>query len=94
MRLLTNIGSLILLPDWGDRSRSLEEVREIKIVLEKLIQPIERLGRDEDWEIVAMERGAVGVRLLYKFGEIPDLSEKYGGELLRNKTIREWVTNS
>jgi hypothetical protein len=46
----------------------------------KLIRPMEWLGRSEDWEIGAMERGAVGVRLLYKLGDIPDLSEKYQAE--------------
>ena len=68
-------GSLILLPD---ATTSLEQVKEF--VRQKLIRPMEWLGRSEDWEIVAMERGAVGVRLLYKLGDIPDLSEKYQAE--------------
>ena len=70
-------GSLILLPpnDATGSIISLEQVQEF--VLEKLIRPMEWLGRANDWEIVAMERGIVGVRLLYKLGEIPDLSEKY-----------------
>ena len=38
------------------------------------------MGRGGDWEIVAMERGNLGVRLLYKLGAIPDLSEKYSPE--------------
>ena len=38
-----------------------------------LIRPMRWLGREDDWEIVAMERGGVAVRLLYKLSEIPDL---------------------
>jgi hypothetical protein len=38
------------------------------------------MGRHEDWEIVAMERGSLAVRLLYKLSAIPDLSEKYSPE--------------
>ena len=71
-------GSLILLPQGlrdSDGGGSLKHVQHI--VTEKLIRPMQWLGRVEDVEIVAMERGTVGVRLLYKLGEIPDLSEKY-----------------
>jgi hypothetical protein len=71
-------GSLIVLPqslNGQENVRSLECVQQF--VAEKLIRPMEWLGRGQDWEIVAMERGAVAVRLLYKLGEIPDLSEKY-----------------
>lgn len=46
-------------------------------VEKKLVRPVEWLGRGDDWEIVAMERGSVGVRLLYRLSDIPDLSEKY-----------------
>eukprot|EP00956_Cyclotella_meneghiniana_P008946 scaffold12278_cov69-Cyclotella_meneghiniana.AAC.2 len=71
-------GSLILLPQGlrdSDGGGSFKHVQ--RIVTEKLIRPMQWLGRGEDVEIVAMERGTVGVRLLYKLGEIPDLSEKY-----------------
>ena len=70
-------GSLILLPSDMIVSSEISLERVQEFVGEKLIRPIEWLGRGEDWEIVAMERGVVGVRLLYKLGEIPDLSEKY-----------------
>eukprot|EP00804_Cyclotella_cryptica_P000321 CCRYP_010237-RA/>CCRYP_010237-RA protein AED:0.47 eAED:0.45 QI:0/0/0/1/1/1/2/0/308 len=77
-------GSLILLPtntfsqgndDAQYEGNSFEYVKQF--VERKLIRPIEWLGRSDDWEIVAMERGLVGVRLLYKLGEIPDLNEKH-----------------
>jgi hypothetical protein len=72
-------GSLVLLPDrdgvfdpdGGGRSRQLEVVGDF--VERNLIRPMRWLGRDSDWEIVAMERGGVAVRLLYKLGEIPDI---------------------
>ena len=47
-----------------------------KFLEEALIQPIAWLGRSEDWEIVAMERGNLAVRLLYKLSDIPDLSKR------------------
>ncbi|KAL3775888.1 hypothetical protein ACHAWO_012906 [Cyclotella atomus] len=74
-------GSLILLPEGlcaNDNDGGLcclEQVQQF--VLEKLIRPMEWLGRSDDWEIVALEHGNVGVRLLYKLGEIPDLKEKH-----------------
>ena len=72
-------GSLILLPEGLEDSNgggSLECV-QMMFVEEKLVRPVEWLGRGDDWEIVAMERGSVGVRLLYRLSDIPDLSEKY-----------------
>ena len=51
-----------------------------KFVQAKLVQPAVWMGRGGDWEIVAMERGNLGVRLLYKLSAIPDLSEKYSPE--------------
>ena len=41
------------------------------------IQPLQWLGIEDDWEIVALERGSIAVRMLYKLSDIPDLSEKY-----------------
>lgn len=75
-------GSLVLLPDHlagggGDDEKGLEYVKEF--VERKLIQPINWLGRESDWEIVALERGSVAVRLLYKLSDIPDLSERDSG---------------
>ncbi len=75
-------GSLVLLPDHiisgdgeqGEGGRGLEYVREF--VERNLIRPMQWLGRGEDWEIVAMERGSLAVRLLYKLSDIPDLSER------------------
>jgi hypothetical protein len=66
-------GSLVVLPDLGDE-KGLEYVKEF--VARSLIRPIQWLGRHEDWEIVAMERGSLAVRLLYKLGDIPDLGER------------------
>ena len=85
-------GSLVLLPDHlssysleegkdsdeddattGRRLR-LDHVRDF--VERNLIRPLRWLGRGDDWEIVAMERGSLAVRLLYKLGDIPDLSER------------------
>lgn len=47
-----------------------------KFVENNIIQPIAWLGKAEDWEIVAMERGNLAVRLLYKLSDIPDLSKR------------------
>ncbi|KAL9187304.1 hypothetical protein ACHAXT_001407 [Thalassiosira profunda] len=71
-------GSLVLLPNrimGGEpEGAGLDYMRQF--VEHKLLRPIRWLGREEDWEIVAMERGSLAVRLLYKLGEIPDLSER------------------
>ena len=72
---LEDTGSLVVLPN---TSLSLEHVQQF--VETKLVQPAVWMGRGGDWEIVAMERGNLGVRLLYKLGAIPDLSEKYSPE--------------
>jgi hypothetical protein len=75
-------GSLVLLSDRdgilstvedgsGNGRLGLDVVRDF--VERNLIRPMRWLGRDDDWEIVAMERGGVAVRLLYKLGEIPEL---------------------
>ena len=69
-------GSLVLLPHLKD-DVGLDCVKEF--VEKKLIQPIHWLGRGSDWEIVAMERGSVGVRLLYKLGAMPDLKDRDRG---------------
>lgn len=62
-------GSLIVLPDIpplvnynedSSSSSSLEYVQQF--VQMKLLQPITWMGRHEDWEIVAMERGNLAVR--------------------------------
>ncbi len=47
-----------------------------KYVEENLTRPIAWLGKAEDWEISAMKRGNLAVRLLYKLGDIPDLSKR------------------
>ena len=77
-------GSLVLLPahlasggDDTNNGKGLEYVKDF--VERKLIQPINWLGRGSDWEIVALERGSVAVRLLYKLSDIPDLSERDSG---------------
>ena len=73
-------GSLVLLQEEEGGSTSgisLERARDF--VERNLLRPMRWLGRDEDWEIVAMERGSVAVRMLYKLGDIPDLSERDGG---------------
>lgn len=75
-------GSLVLLPNHvgvvgeeGEGSGAgLDYVRNF--VESNILQPIRWLGREDDWEIVAMERGSLGVRLLYKLGDMPDLSER------------------
>ncbi len=81
-------GSLVLLPDefvgtvppsstmtsgedGGDGRSGLDVVRDF--VERNLVRPMRWLGKDDDWEIVAMERGTVAVRLLYKLGDIPEL---------------------
>ena len=68
-------GSLVVLPN---TATSLEYVQQF--VQTKLVQPATWMGRNGDWEIVAMERGNLAVRLLYKLSAIPDLSEKYSPE--------------
>mmetsp|Transcript_28663 Transcript_28663/g.42106 ORF Transcript_28663/g.42106 Transcript_28663/m.42106 type:complete len:341 (-) Transcript_28663:251-1273(-) len=68
-------GSLVVLPN---TATSLEYVQQF--VQTKLVQPATWMGRSGDWEIVAMERGNLAVRLLYKLSAIPDLSEKYSPE--------------
>ena len=73
-------GSMVLLPDHllGDEGeRGLDYVQGF--VENNLIRPIQWLGRQEDLEITAMERGSLGVRLLYKLSEIPDLGERDSG---------------
>ena len=57
-------GSLVLLPNLED-GKSLEDIRQF--IETNLIQPISWLGIGDDWEIVALERGSIGVRMLYKF---------------------------
>mmetsp|Transcript_33391 Transcript_33391/g.70156 ORF Transcript_33391/g.70156 Transcript_33391/m.70156 type:complete len:100 (+) Transcript_33391:300-599(+) len=61
----------------GSSSRDLEYVRTF--VERKVLRPIRWLGRHEDWEIVAMERGSIGVRILYKLSDIPDLKDRDAG---------------
>jgi len=68
-------GSLVLLPTTLEDGKSLEDVRQF--IETNLIRPIHWLGIGDDWEIVALERGSIGVRMLYKLSDIPDLSEKY-----------------
>ena len=82
-------GSLVVLPnvplpvssssfnqeEEGEGNSSLEYIQQF--VEKKLVQPISWMGRSDDWEIVAMNRGNLAVRLLYKLSDIPDLSEKY-----------------
>lgn len=70
-------GSLVVLPSLPSRigENRLEYVH--RFVEEKLVRPISWLGRDSDWEIVAMERGNLGIRLLYKLSGMRDLSEKH-----------------
>jgi hypothetical protein len=72
---LQDTGSLVVLPNINNPTVSLEYVQQF--VQTKLVQPVSWMGRQEDWEIVAMERGSLAVRLLYKLSAIPDLSEKY-----------------
>ena len=71
-------GSLVLLPDIDGVFDGPPLGVVVDFVERNLIRPIRWLGRDGDWEIVAMERGGVAVRLLYKLGEIPDI-ERNGG---------------
>ena len=67
-------GSLVLLPNLED-GKSLEDIQQY--IETYLIQPLQWLGIGDDWEIVALKRGSVAVRMLYKLSDIPDLSEKY-----------------
>ena len=71
-------GSLVLLPDIDGVFDGPPLGVVVDFVERNLIRPICWLGRDGDWEIVAMKRGGVAVRLLYKLGEIPDI-ERNGG---------------
>lgn len=64
-------GSLVLLPAEMNGGDGLDVVRDF--VEHNLIRPIRWLGRDDDWEIVVMDRGGLAVRLLYKLSDIPDL---------------------
>lgn len=65
-------GSLVLLPKRVSAMNvGLEVVRNFVEI--NLIHPIRWLGRDDDWEIVAMEREGLAVRLLYKLSNIPDI---------------------
>ena len=64
-------GSLVLLPAEMNGGDGLDVVRDF--VEHNLIHPIRWLGRDDDWEIVVMDRGGLAVRLLYKLSDIPDL---------------------
>lgn len=66
-----NTGSLVLLPAMINRDGGLDVVRDF--VEHNLIRPRRWLGRDDDWEIVVMDRGGLAVRLLYKLSDIPDL---------------------
>ena len=80
---VNDTGSLILLPadaislEGGEKLIGLDDVRQF--VDTKLKRPISWLGREKDWEIVALERGSLAVRLLYKLSDIPDLSERDSG---------------
>jgi len=86
---VNDTGSLILLPAnannrFASRGGDEEEEKKLPIGLDdvrqfvdtKLNRPISWLGREKDWEIVALERGSLAVRLLYKLSDIPDLSER------------------
>jgi len=72
---------LVLLPDRDDVVVDADGNGSGRLCLEAardfveriLIRPMRWLGREDDWEIVAMEMGGVAVRLLYKLSEIPDL---------------------
>ena len=80
---VNDTGSLILLPadaislEGGEKLIGLDDVRQF--VDTKLKRPISWLGREKDWEIVALERGSLAVRLLYKLSDIPDLSLRDSG---------------
>ena len=81
---VNDTGSLILLPadaislEGGEKLIGLDDVRQF--VDTKLKRPISWLGREKDWEIVALERGSLAVRLLYKLSDIPDLSLRDSGK--------------
>jgi hypothetical protein len=64
-------GSLVLIPAMMNGGGGLDVVRNF--VERNLIRPIRWLGRENDWEIVVMERGGIAVRMLYKLSDIPDL---------------------
>ena len=64
-------GSLVLIPAMMNGGGGLDVVRDF--VERNLIRPIRWLGRENDWEIVVMERGGLAVRMLYKLSDIPDL---------------------
>ncbi|KAL3822617.1 hypothetical protein ACHAXA_006402 [Cyclostephanos tholiformis] len=76
-----NTGSLVLVPDLDIIVSTADGIRKgrsgldvVRDFVERdLIRPMRWLGRDSDWEIVAMERGGVAVRMLYKLGDIPEL---------------------
>lgn len=81
-------GSMVILPNHilgreeeegeeGSSDSRLEHVRDF--VENNLVRPIRWLGREQDLEIVAMERGGLAVRLLYKLSDIPDLNERDSG---------------
>ncbi|KAL7549447.1 hypothetical protein ACHAWF_013178 [Thalassiosira exigua] len=73
-------GSLILLPRrvrGSGGGRGLDRVKSF--VEHNLMRPMRWMGRGEDWEIVAMERGSLAVRMLYKLSEMPDLKERDRG---------------
>eukprot|EP00569_Conticribra_weissflogii_P006083 CAMPEP_0171331252 /NCGR_PEP_ID=MMETSP0878-20121228/2572_1 /TAXON_ID=67004 /ORGANISM="Thalassiosira weissflogii, Strain CCMP1336" /LENGTH=417 /DNA_ID=CAMNT_0011831751 /DNA_START=74 /DNA_END=1327 /DNA_ORIENTATION=- len=46
---------------------------------DNLRRPIQWLGRQDDWEIVAFKRGNGAIRMLYKLSDIPDLGERDSG---------------
>ncbi len=88
---IDDTGSLVVLPNiplpssslfnQEENNSSLEYIQQFQQFVEKkLVQPISWMGRSDDWEIVAMNRGNLAVRLLYKLSAIPDLSEKYSPE--------------
>ena len=67
-------GSLVLLPDEFDGTVPPSLTTDVvSRDGRNLVRPMRWLGRDDDWEIVAMERGTVAVRLLFKLGDIPEL---------------------
>ena len=80
-------GSLVLLPEERDGAAAagggerpgLELERARAFVREELLRPLRWLGRDGDFEVAAMERGSRAVRMLYRLGDIPDLSERDRG---------------
>lgn len=81
----SDTGSIIVLPSHPDGVRNEEEEENDLLsylqsfVDDKLRRPIQWLGRQEDWEIVAFERGSGAIRMLYKLSDIPDLGERDSG---------------